>query len=198
MSVFYAVAIGRQEHKRIVHGALESAEATQFEDVDRIHFLCESMFHGGGISDGAGQRFLAVFALAVNRSLGHFPARRLLMLPLFAPLAHFETCGLLKGLRYRRTRTMLSEQIKAGRAMLRWRQQTLSDASNVSLATIKRIELTPGRIYANKPTLNAIVLAFAAAGVELHEGDEGFSVKLARKARRQSVAPESVAVAATS
>jgi len=41
----------------------------------------------------------------------------------------------------------------------------LCESSGVSLPTIKRIETKLGRVYANRTTLNAIVLAFEAAAL---------------------------------
>jgi transcriptional regulator with XRE-family HTH domain len=72
-----------------------------------------------------------------------------------------------------------SEQIKAARSLLRWEQQTLCDASKVSLATIKNIERKPGPTTGNAPTLNAIVRALEEAGVEIiAENGGGAGVRL--------------------
>lgn len=68
-----------------------------------------------------------------------------------------------------------SEQIRAARALLRWSQQDLADASSVSLPTIKRLEITPGRLTAHPPTIAALRRAFEAAGVELID-DRGVSI----------------------
>jgi hypothetical protein len=54
------------------------------------------------------------------------------------------------------------------------------------LATVKRIERTPGRVYANPVTQTAIARAFESAGVVFLEEDDGHGVKL-RKVRPQSV-----------
>jgi len=58
-----------------------------------------------------------------------------------------------------------SEQLRAARAILRLEQKALSDASKVSLATIKRLEGTRGELVANKPTLAALQRALENAGV---------------------------------
>jgi hypothetical protein len=58
-----------------------------------------------------------------------------------------------------------SEQLRAARAILRLEQKALSDASKVSLATIKRLEGTRGELVANQPTLAALQRALENAGV---------------------------------
>jgi hypothetical protein len=56
--------------------------------------------------------------------------------------------------------------------MLRWDQKTLADESNVSVATIKRLEAQTGDLEANKPTLDALRIAFEAAGILFTNGGE--------------------------
>jgi hypothetical protein len=56
--------------------------------------------------------------------------------------------------------------------LIRWEQKQLADASQVSLATIKRIESIPGQLSVRRPTADAIVGAFAAAGVVFTNGSE--------------------------
>ncbi len=58
------------------------------------------------------------------------------------------------------------EQIKAARALLRWSQEDLSDASSVSLPTIKRLEAASGTLGGRQKTSDAITLALETAGVE--------------------------------
>jgi hypothetical protein len=67
---------------------------------------------------------------------------------------------------------MTSGQMRAARAMLRWEQKTLAEVSQVSLATIKRLEAQTGELEANKPTLEAIRLALEAAGIQFTNGGE--------------------------
>lgn len=67
-------------------------------------------------------------------------------------------------------KSLTSEQLKAARAMLRWGQRDLANASEVSLPTIKRLEAVPGPIGANAPTLAALRRALEAAGVEFLNG----------------------------
>ena len=77
---------------------------------------------------------------------------------------------------------LTSELIRAARALLRWEQKTLAEASAVSLPTIKRLEGKPGLLGAHQPTENAIRRALEAAGVIFIETNgEGPGVRL-RKA----------------
>lgn len=59
-----------------------------------------------------------------------------------------------------------SEMVRAGRALLRWEQKDLAEASGVSLPTIKRLEAAPGALSAHGPTISAMRRAFEAAGLE--------------------------------
>jgi predicted transcriptional regulator len=59
-----------------------------------------------------------------------------------------------------------SELIRAARALLRWEQRDLADASSVSLPTVKRLEAKPGGLAAHASTVAALVKALEAAGVE--------------------------------
>jgi hypothetical protein len=68
---------------------------------------------------------------------------------------------------------LTSEQLRAARAILRLEQKALSDASKVSLATIKRLEASPGQLTANRPTIAALQLALELAGVELIDENGG-------------------------
>ena len=60
---------------------------------------------------------------------------------------------------------LTSEQLRAARAILRLEQRALSEASKVSLATIKRLEATRGELIANRPTIAALQNALESAGV---------------------------------
>jgi len=74
---------------------------------------------------------------------------------------------------------LTSEQLRAGRAILRLGQKALSDASKVSVATIKRLEANPGVLTANLPTIAALQLAFESAGIEfINENGGGPGVRL--------------------
>ncbi len=78
---------------------------------------------------------------------------------------------------------LTSEQLRAARAILRLEQKGLSEASTVSLATIKRLESIPGQLNANRPTIAALQRALESAGVEfIDENGGGAGVRL-RKPR---------------
>jgi len=78
---------------------------------------------------------------------------------------------------------LTSEMIRAARALLRWEQRDLANASSVSLPTIKRLERKPGPLGAHSSTVALIARAFEAAGVEFTNGDQA-GVRL-RQRRRQ-------------
>ncbi|MFP5512326.1 MAG: hypothetical protein ACLGJC_04505 [Alphaproteobacteria bacterium] len=63
------------------------------------------------------------------------------------------------------------EQLRAARALLRWPQQKLAEEASqfspVSANTIKRWEAIDGPINATTATVNAVLRALTAAGVEL-------------------------------
>jgi hypothetical protein len=63
-----------------------------------------------------------------------------------------------------------SELIRAARALLRWDQRHLSEASSVSLPTIKRLEAKPGILAAHHSTVAALKRALETAGVEFTNG----------------------------
>ena len=65
---------------------------------------------------------------------------------------------------------MTSEQVRAGRALLRWDQRELARMSRVPLQTIKRLETIPGPLAAREGTIDALKVAFEAAGVEFTDG----------------------------
>jgi predicted transcriptional regulator len=58
------------------------------------------------------------------------------------------------------------ELIRAARALLRWEQRDLAQASGVSLPTIKRLEGAPGKLAAHSSTVTALRRAFESAGIE--------------------------------
>jgi ribosome-binding protein aMBF1 (putative translation factor) len=78
-----------------------------------------------------------------------------------------------------------SELIRAARALLRWEQRDLANASSVSLPTIKRLEARPGIMAAHASTGAALRKALEIAGVEfIDENGGGPGVRL-RKSQRQ-------------
>ena len=78
--------------------------------------------------------------------------------------------------------SLSSELIRAARALLRWEQRDLSDASSVSLPTIKRLESRPGAMAAHVSTVSALRRALEAAGVEfIDENGGGPGVRLRKR-----------------
>jgi transcriptional regulator with XRE-family HTH domain len=65
---------------------------------------------------------------------------------------------------------LTSELLRAARALLRWDQRDLAEASEVSLPTIKRLEAKPGILNAHKPTVAALKRALESAGIEFTDG----------------------------
>ncbi len=66
-------------------------------------------------------------------------------------------------------------QLKAARALLGMDQHTLSDLSAVSLATIRRMEASPGTVRSNVDTLMKIVETLEQEGIQLiAEGADSF------------------------
>lgn len=60
-----------------------------------------------------------------------------------------------------------SEQIRAGKAMLRWSGEELASRAGVSLSTVRRVEAADGVPEGqNLKTLIAIMKAFEDAGIE--------------------------------
>ena len=78
-----------------------------------------------------------------------------------------------------------SEQLRGARAMLRLEQSGLSEASRVSLATVKRLEGIAGPLRANPSTIAALQRALEAMGIEFIEengGGAGLRLKKGRGA----------------
>jgi transcriptional regulator with XRE-family HTH domain len=76
-------------------------------------------------------------------------------------------------------------QIKAARSLLGWRQQDLSQASGVGLATIQRIEMGEGPASGHYSTVLRIQSAFEKAGIHFTEDDKTgeIGVRLIKKKR---------------
>lgn len=71
------------------------------------------------------------------------------------------------------------EQVKAARALLRWSQTDLAEASGVSLPTIKRLEASTGDLGGRTVTADAIRAALEAAGVQfIPQNGGGAGVRL--------------------
>ena len=77
-----------------------------------------------------------------------------------------------------------SEVIRAARALLRWEQRDLAEASSISLPTIKRLESKPGILEAHTSTVAALTRAFENAGIEfIDENGGGPGVRLRKRQR---------------
>jgi len=75
-----------------------------------------------------------------------------------------------------------TEQVKAARALLRWSQSDLAEASGVSLPTIKRLEAEAGEFGGLASTVDAIRAAIEAAGVLfIPENGGGAGVRLRKE-----------------
>jgi hypothetical protein len=84
-----------------------------------------------------------------------------------------------------RLRPITSGQIRAARALLRWRAEDLARTSAVGVATIRRAELSEHETSMTAANDLAIRRALEAAGVEfIEENGGGAGVRL-RKARQQ-------------
>ena len=82
---------------------------------------------------------------------------------------------------------LTGEQLRAARALLRWEQKQLAEASGVSLETIKRLEKMAGPIGGLARTSDAIQAALEAAGVAFisagaYQGEGGPGVRFKESA----------------
>ena len=79
---------------------------------------------------------------------------------------------------------LTSEVIRAARALLRWEQRNLAEASSISLPTIKRLESKPGMLEAHSRTVAALARALENAGIEfIEENGGGPGVRLRKRQR---------------
>jgi hypothetical protein len=83
-------------------------------------------------------------------------------------------------------RLLTSSQIRAARALLRWRAQDLARESAVGVATIRRAELAGGETSMTVANDGAVRRALEAAGVEfIDENGGGPGVRLRKRQRRK-------------
>ena len=79
---------------------------------------------------------------------------------------------------------LTSDQLRAGRALVRWSAEDLSRSSSVSLRTIRRAELAEQAVTMTKANNFAIRRALEAAGVEfIDENGGGPGVRLRKRQR---------------
>ena len=79
---------------------------------------------------------------------------------------------------------LISGQIRAARAFLRWRAKDLARESAVGVATIRRAELTEDETSMTAPNDSSIRRALEAAGVEFIDGNGGGPGVRLRKAHQ--------------
>jgi transcriptional regulator with XRE-family HTH domain len=78
-----------------------------------------------------------------------------------------------------------SEQIRAARALLRWEQKDLAEASGISLPSIKRLETQPGQLAAQPRTIADLRATLEKAGIEfIAENGGGAGVRLSKRSKR--------------
>lgn len=71
-----------------------------------------------------------------------------------------------------------SEQIRAARALLRWEQRDLVEASGISHPSLKRLEGKPGPLAAHGRTIAALQSALEGAGIVfLNDGEPGVRLR---------------------
>lgn len=74
---------------------------------------------------------------------------------------------------------MTGAQLRAARALLRWRAQDLADKARVGIATIQRAEKEDGPVAMIPSTAEAIRRALESAGIEfIPENGGGAGVRL--------------------
>ena len=85
---------------------------------------------------------------------------------------------------------LFSEQIKAARALLGWRQEALAERAGVGLATLKRLEGKKGLVRGNSQSVWKIQSALEAGGVTFIADDRvaGPGVRLSEPRGRGAVA----------
>ena len=80
--------------------------------------------------------------------------------------------------------SLTSAQIRAARALLRWRAQDLARESEVGVATIRRAELTEGETSMTAANDSAVRRALETNGVEfIDENGGGPGVRLRKRQR---------------
>jgi hypothetical protein len=85
-----------------------------------------------------------------------------------------------------REKPLISAQIRAARALIRWRAEDLALESAVSVATIRRAELTDQETLMNAANDLAVRHALEAAGVEfIDENGGGPGVRLRKRIHKK-------------
>jgi hypothetical protein len=82
--------------------------------------------------------------------------------------------------------SLTSSQIRAARALVRWRAQDLARESSVGVATIRRAELTDNETSMTAANDLAVRRALEGAGVEfINENGGGPGVRLRKPTRKK-------------
>ncbi len=78
-------------------------------------------------------------------------------------------------------------QIRAARALLGWRQEDLSKAAGIGIATVRRIESADSSATSYVSTLSRIQESLEAAGILFidDDGSAGIGVRLARTKKKK-------------
>jgi hypothetical protein len=81
---------------------------------------------------------------------------------------------------------LTSGQIRAARALLRWRAEDLARASAVGVATIRRAELAERETSMTAPNDSAVRRALETAGIEfIEENGGGPGVRLRKRQQKK-------------
>ena len=82
---------------------------------------------------------------------------------------------------------MTGEQIRAARALLRWKAADLAKASGVSVPTIQRIDSATGEVAGRYETIEAIRKALESQGIQfLDTGEAALGAGVALKVQGES------------
>jgi hypothetical protein len=85
-----------------------------------------------------------------------------------------------------RDRPLTSAQIRAARALIRWRAEDLARESAVGIATIRRAELREDETSLTTPNDRAIRVALQEAGIEfIDENGGGPGVRLRKRVHKK-------------
>jgi hypothetical protein len=85
-----------------------------------------------------------------------------------------------------RDRPLTSAQIRAARALIRWRAEDLARESAVGIATIRRAELREDETSLTAPNDRAIRVALQEAGIEfIDENGGGPGVRLRKRTHKK-------------
>ena len=91
-------------------------------------------------------------------------------------------CDAIVNVRSNDMQNITGGQMRAARALLRWRAEDLAEKSAVGVATIRRAELIDGPTNMTSPNAAAVQRALEAAGIQfIPENGGGAGVRLAKR-----------------